>query len=132
MVETLDQLCKECQTTADLLKAHARLLAGWMKKSGYRAGCPITTVLLELAPQERLVAQAGRAAYGARISALRGKLEADGFTPTRAKRLAQLRTSSLQGALIQARVERSRVPIITTADELAVMQELMLSMEVGV
>ncbi|MBV1934221.1 MAG: TetR/AcrR family transcriptional regulator, partial [Parvibaculaceae bacterium] len=27
VVETLDQLCKECQTTADLLKAHARLLA---------------------------------------------------------------------------------------------------------
>jgi len=131
VVETLDQLCQECQSTADLLKAHARLLAGWMKKSGFRAGCPITTVLLELAPQERLVAQAGRAAYGARISALRGKLEADGFTPTRAKRLAQLCTSALQGALIQARVERSGVPILTTADELAEMLELMLPMEGG-
>ena len=30
-----------------------------------RDGCPITTVLLELAPADRAVAQAGRAAYGA-------------------------------------------------------------------
>jgi len=131
VLETLDQLCKECQTTADPLKAHAPSNRV-EKKSGYRVGCPITTMLLELAPQERLVAQAGRAAYGARISALRGKLEADGCTPARAKRLAQLGTSATQGSLIRARVERSGVPIITTADELAEMLELMLSMEGGV
>ena len=131
VIETFDQLCAECQSTADLLKAHARLLAGWMKKSGYRDGCPITTVLLELAPQERLVAQAGRAAYSARISTLRTKLEADGFPRDKAKRLAQLCTSALQGSLIQARVERSGVPILTTADELAGMLEMMLSMEGG-
>ena len=63
---------------------------------------------------------------------MRGKLEADGFTPTRAKRLAQLCTSAIQGSLIQARVERSGVPILTTADELAEMLEMMLPMESGV
>lgn len=50
---------------------------------------------------------------------LRGKLMADGFSPTRAQRLATLCKSALQGALIQARVERSGAPIETTADELA-------------
>lgn len=129
VVETLEQLCSKSQTTADLIKSHARLLVGWMKKSNYRDGCPITTVLLELAPQERLISQAGRTAYNARINILCAKLEADGFSREHAKCLAQLCTSALQGSLIQARVERSGKPILTTVDEMAKMLELMLSTE---
>jgi TetR/AcrR family transcriptional repressor of lmrAB and yxaGH operons len=90
-----------------------------MQGSGFRNGCPITTVLLELAPRERAVSDAGRKAYAARISILRDKLLADGFTRPRAEALAVLCTSALQGALIQARVERSGRPIEVTAAELA-------------
>lgn len=121
VAQTLQQLAEECRTTGDLLRAHARLLAGWMRKSGYRDGCPITTVLLELAPQQRAVAQAGRGAYALRIDILREKLMADGVPRERAKRLAVLCASALQGALIQARVERSGAPIEATASELAEM-----------
>ena len=116
---TVAKLAEECGSTADLLRAHARLLAGWMQSSGFRNGCPITTVLLELAPRERAVSEAGRRAYAARISILRDKLVADGFARPRAEALAVLCTSALQGALIQARVERSGRPIEVTASELA-------------
>ena len=116
---TVAKLAEECGSTADLLRAHARLLAGWMQSSGFRNGCPITTVLLELAPRERAVSEAGRRAYAARISLLRDKLVADGFARPRAEALAVLCTSALQGALIQARVERSGRPIEVTASELA-------------
>ncbi len=119
--DTLRDLARKNETAGDLLKAHARLLAGWMQKSGYRDGCPITTVLLELAPRERLIAKAGRKAYAARIDILSEKLVADGFAQDRARRLAQLCTSALQGALIQARIERSGAPIETAANELAEM-----------
>jgi len=120
---TVEKLASDCATTGDLLRAHARLLSGWMRKSGFRDGCPITTVLLELAPRNRGVTEAGRKAYAARIDLLRDKLIADGFSKPRAERLAIVFASSLQGALIQARVERSGAPIEIAADELARMLE---------
>lgn len=118
---TVAELARETPSTAELIKGHARLLAGWMSKSGFRDGCPITTVLLELAPADRAVAQAGRAAYAARLTILTDKLVADGFPARRAERLAGLCVSAIQGALIQARVERSGVPIEMAANELASM-----------
>jgi TetR/AcrR family transcriptional regulator, lmrAB and yxaGH operons repressor len=123
VAKTVAELAAECSSTAELLRAHARLLAGWMRKSGFRDGCPITTALLELAPANRAVAEAGRNAYAARLGILRDRLIADGFPAPRAQRLATLCTSALQGALIQARVERSGLPLETTADELAKMLE---------
>jgi TetR/AcrR family transcriptional regulator, lmrAB and yxaGH operons repressor len=119
VVATLEKLASECGSAGELLRAHARLLAGWMQKSGFRNGCPITTVLLELAPHERAVTEAGRRAYAVRLSILSRRLAEDGFAKARADALAVLCTSSLQGALIQARVERSGRPIEVTAAELA-------------
>jgi|SRR5207302_1908853 len=116
---TIEALARECRSTGELLRAHARLLAGWMRSSGFRNGCPITTVLLELAPRERAVAEAGRKAYAARVAILSDKLVADGHSKARSEALAVLCTSAMQGALIQARVERSGRPIEVTAAELA-------------
>jgi TetR/AcrR family transcriptional repressor of lmrAB and yxaGH operons len=123
VAETMTKLADETNSTAELLRAHARLLSGWMRKSGFRDGCPITTVLLELAPKDRGVAEAGRKAYAARIDVIKRKLITDGFSPGRTERLAVLCVATLQGALIQARVERSGMPIETAADELANMLE---------
>jgi TetR/AcrR family transcriptional repressor of lmrAB and yxaGH operons len=116
---TLTKLAEECGSTSELLRRHAELLAGWMRASGFRDGCPITTVLLELAPGDRDVTEAGRAAYRIRVSILADRLVADGFQRARADALAILCTSALQGALIQARVERSGRPLEITASELA-------------
>jgi TetR/AcrR family transcriptional regulator, lmrAB and yxaGH operons repressor len=120
---TLNKLVEECRSTGELLRRHAELLAGWMRSSGFRDGCPITTVLLELAPGDRDVTEAGRSAYRARVSILAEKLVADGFPRARADALAVLCTSALQGALIQSRVERSGRPLEITAAELAKLLE---------
>ena len=118
VVATLMQLATDNASAADLVVAHAGLLAKWMKKSGFQDGCPITTILLELAPADRAVTTAGRQAYSARIGIIADKLIADGHSEDRARRLAMLTVSALQGALIQARIERSEAPILTTAQEL--------------
>jgi TetR/AcrR family transcriptional repressor of lmrAB and yxaGH operons len=120
---TLTKLAGECRSTGELLQRHAELLAGWMRASGFRDGCPITTVLLELAPGDRDVTEAGRTAYRTRVSILADKLAADGLPRARADALAVLCTSALQGALIQARVERSGRPLEITASELAKLLE---------
>lgn len=123
VIATLEALAQEHRSTGDLLRAHARLLAGWMQMSAYRDGCPITTVLLELAPADRTAAAAGRKAYAARLSILARSLTKDGFSRARADALAVLCASALQGALIQARAERSGTAIETTAQELAQLLE---------
>ncbi len=79
VARTVAKLADEVRSTGELIRAHARLLAGWMQKSGFRDGCPITTVLLKLAPRDRAVAQAGRDAYAARLGILSERLIADGF-----------------------------------------------------
>ncbi len=84
VVETLEKLAKENAPTGDLLKAHAKLLGGWLKTSGFRAGCPITTVLLELAPEDRAVTNAGRKAYADRLAVLKEKLVARMESPSAA------------------------------------------------
>jgi TetR/AcrR family transcriptional repressor of lmrAB and yxaGH operons len=78
---------------------------------------------LALAPKDRGVSEAGRKAYAARLGVLREKLIADGFSLSRAQRLAILCVSTLQGALIQSRVERSGAAIQTATDELAILLE---------
>ena len=65
------------------------------------------------------MSEAGRKAYAARVAILRDRLTDDGFARPRAEALAVLCTSALQGALIQARVERSGRAIEVTAAELA-------------
>jgi TetR/AcrR family transcriptional regulator, lmrAB and yxaGH operons repressor len=120
---TVTELASTTHSSAQLLRAHARLLAGWMKKSRFRDGCPITTVLLALAPHDRSVAEAGRRAYAQWVSILRRRLVADGHCDDRAERLAILCVATLQGALIQARVARCRTPIEQATDELARMLE---------
>lgn len=123
VITTMVELASKQTSTADMMRAHARLYSGWMRKSGFRDGCPISTVLLELAPRYRDVSEAGRRVYSARLGILREKLAADGFTPARAERLAVLCVSTLQGALIQSRVERSGSAIENAAEELATMLE---------
>ncbi len=122
--ETLDRLAKDAGSTPDLITSHARLLGAWMAKSRFRDGCPMTTVLLEMAPENTAVTVAGREAYAARNRVLCARLIEDGFSPARADRLAVLCTSALQGALVQSRVDKSQAPLLAVAEELAVLLRL--------
>ncbi len=121
LAATLQELSERTENTGDLMIAYANLAAGWMKKSGFRDGCPMSTLLLELTPANRAVSEACRKAYAARISILRDKLITDGYSADRAQRLAWLCSSAIQGALLQARVARSAAPIVSAAEEIASM-----------
>jgi TetR/AcrR family transcriptional repressor of lmrAB and yxaGH operons len=119
VVRTIEALSAEAASAAELIRAHARTMAGWMEQSDFRDGCPITTVLLEMAPGEAAITEAGRLAYAARQRVVADRLIADGVPEAHAARLAVLSCSALQGALIQSRVDRSADAILVTGDELA-------------
>jgi len=111
VVTTLEKLAQEHDTAAAMIRAYCRLLGGWMAKSGFRDGCPIATTLLEAAPQSAGMAAAGRDAFAGWCAVITRALVRDGFGKAEAKRLATLTVSSLEGALILARVEASARPI---------------------
>ncbi len=118
MQATLRQQADETATASDFLIAHGTQLGEWMRQSRFKAGCPITSILLHAAPESRAITIAGRKVYAMRLSIIQEKLEADGHTSVAAARLAILCLSALQGALIQARVETSTRAIDITCQEL--------------
>lgn len=119
VVETVRGLAASASSAGDLVKAHAALLGDWMAKSGYRDGAPMTTVLLENAPQDPAITAAGREALGAWADELAACLIRDGVSGAQAERFASLTVSALDGALLQARVEQSRRPLDIAAEELS-------------
>lgn len=104
------------QETADapaLIAEYVRWLEIWMEQSGWRDGCPITTVLLETAASDDAIRAAGRAAFAGWVEVVARKLEGDGVAPDRAVELAGFAISALEGSLVQARVEQDPAPIRT-------------------
>ena len=119
VVATLEKLEQEHRTAAGMVHAYCRLVVGWMAKSGFRDGCPISTTLLESAPQSAGIALAGREAFAAWRAVIARALLRDGFSKAEAGRLATLAVSSIEGALILARVQSSGEPIEDVAKSLA-------------
>jgi TetR/AcrR family transcriptional regulator, lmrAB and yxaGH operons repressor len=103
-----------------MMLAYCRLLVGWMAKSGFRDGCPISTTLLESAPQTPGIALAGREAFANWRAVIARALLRDGFSRAEARRLSTLAVSAIEGSLILARVEKSGEPIEDVAKSLAI------------
>lgn len=98
--------------------AFIRTLAQHVQASDYRSGGPITAVALEAAStNERLNAACARA-YAAWQEVIDRKLTAAGFDPVRARRLAALVISTIEGAIILSRSERTVRPLLDAATEL--------------
>ena len=76
----------------------------------------MTTVLLELAPEDRPVTLAAKATYAARKALIQKKLIEDGFSKQLANELASLCTSALQGALVETRIQKNTAPLTTAAN----------------
>lgn len=117
--KTLADLAVKHDTAASLLTAYGDELAGWMTQSDFQEGCPITTVLLETTPSSDAIRLAGREAFRSWREVFEKALLQDGMEPSQAERLATLAISALEGAMVQARVERSGVPIKDAAREIA-------------
>ena len=100
VAKTLAELSETYSTPSDMVSAYGTLLRGWLAKSEYQDGCPITTTLLELSATSEPVAQAGRSAFASWKNIYQGKLTAAGVSEQRANSLASMAVISFQGALI--------------------------------
>lgn len=115
---TLSDLAASSRDAAGLVRGFADLLTGWLEASGYRDGCPISTVLLEMAGESEAIRAEGSRAYSTWRDIIGDKLVADGWTPRAARDMATHALCALEGALMVARVERSDAAIRAVASML--------------
>ncbi|KBZ68068.1 TetR/AcrR family transcriptional regulator [Mycobacterium colombiense] len=82
--------------------------------SDFRAGCPIVAVSVEAGEQhdaDRMVIERAAAVFDRWTDLIAARFVADGIAPERARELAVLATSSLEGAIVLARVRRDLMPL---------------------
>lgn len=92
---------------AHVIEALADLLTG----SDYRLGCPVSVVTLEMgAHNDRLRTDCANA-FATWIEAVTDRLVADGRSPAAALDLATMIVSTVEGAVIVSRAQRSVAPL---------------------
>lgn len=104
--------------TAAALRELAETLARGLDRGDYAVGCPIAAAALGNEPDA--VAAAG-ATFDTWRDLIAGKLVRDGAPPQRARSVAVLVVSALEGALIVARTERAPAALDTVVEELNVL-----------
>jgi TetR/AcrR family transcriptional regulator, lmrAB and yxaGH operons repressor len=104
---------------AAAVAAVAKGLSRWIEKSGFVDGCPITTVCLEMAPSSASITDAACQVFRSWRDLWRVHLEHAGFSIGDAEIYAVTIVSSLEGAFILARVEKSSRPFDLVAGALA-------------
>lgn len=96
-------------------------LAEQVDASGYRAGGPITAIALESASTNDTLRGACRRAYQRWQDAFSDKLRQGAFTEARARRLAAVIISALEGGIILSRSQHSPQPLLDVAEEIDVL-----------
>lgn len=92
-----------------------------LEQSGFRSGCPVTTVALETTPDSAPMAEACKAAFALWRAALRTGLERGGVGGARAAALATAILAMFEGGLVLARAEQSTEPMREAAEAAAVL-----------
>jgi AcrR family transcriptional regulator len=88
-----------------------RTTADFVRASEFRAGCPVAIVALETAPDSEALTAASRAAFERWEGLVAEKLAATGVRRGRAREVAGLVLTLLEGALLLARVHASTAPL---------------------
>src|SRR6266536_2759108 len=102
----------------ELVRALAQILASRLERSGYQSGCPIATMVLELAPRDEQFSADFDSVFARWRAALVTRFEPLGIAPDRAAVLADLTISAFEGALVLSRAARSIQPFNTTIEAL--------------
>ena len=89
-----------------------------LRKSDFRAGCPVAGVALDLADNDEALQAAVAEAFEEWRRVLAAAFERDGATPAKARRLAAFVYASLEGALMLARAHRDLRPMDDVITEL--------------
>ncbi|MFF2042853.1 TetR/AcrR family transcriptional regulator [Kitasatospora sp. NPDC058170] len=109
--EQLKALVGEGLDTVAIARRLAGLFIDRMEASGYTKGCPIATVALEVSGSNEALRLTCVEVYGSWQRILADRLVAEGHSPASADVASGQLLALLEGAVLVARVQRSRTPL---------------------
>jgi TetR/AcrR family transcriptional repressor of lmrAB and yxaGH operons len=122
---TVDQATRELEhalataaTPAQGVRAYAEAAAALMRETDYTFGCPVAPVILDATADLAELALLCRRAFETWVDVLRRSFLGAGIPEPRAKALALLVVSSIEGMLLMARAYRDCRPLLDAAAEL--------------
>jgi len=115
IAEMLNGLAAKHAQPKAFVRAYCKVMARWMEESKFRSGCPIATAMLETAPQSPSMTAAGARAIDRWIAIVGDVLQRSGMQAREAAVRAELLVSTMEGALLLARVRQSTRPILDVA-----------------
>jgi AcrR family transcriptional regulator len=113
---------REAEATPSPDGLFAHIVRPWkdeFSRRGYERGCPVMATAADLAGGESAVNTQLRRALGQWEHAVADELVGMGVLPARARSLAVLMISALEGAIMWARVDRDTTPLDIVVTELA-------------
>lgn len=119
----MEAAAADAADAAGFVRAVSAIVSHRLESSGYRNGCAIATMVLELAPHVEPVRAEFDRGFGVWREALAAQFERYGYDQARAAALGTLFMSVLEGALIMARAARSVEPIETSTEAFLAMLE---------
>src|SRR5215469_16689974 len=84
MEELVEQAARHADDPGSLVRALAEIFAGRFERSGYQSGCPIATMVLELAPRDQEFSAGFDSVFARWRAALITRFEPLGVAPGRA------------------------------------------------
>jgi TetR/AcrR family transcriptional regulator, lmrAB and yxaGH operons repressor len=116
VTDLLTVCLSESEAVGDAVRRWFQASAGFLQASHYREGCPVATVALETAPESKTLTSACDTALQEWEMLLGSRLESTGVPRDRARDLATIAISNLEGALLVARIRRRIDPLILAGD----------------
>ncbi|ADD44653.1 TetR/AcrR family transcriptional regulator [Stackebrandtia nassauensis] len=117
--DMVNALAETATSSRELVAAFLEVLAERMTEADYAKGCPIATVALEVASSNPQLQAVCGGIYSAWQERLTSALLAEGRDPVEAEDLGATVLALIEGALVLARANRSRVPIERSARQIA-------------
>lgn len=114
----LRQLLESASDPGAAITAVCDALAENLTESDFRRGCPIATVAMDAGTESTPIRQACAESYSAWQQLIADFLVRQGFETGRAAMLAELALSSIEGALLLAKLRRDLSPLRTVGEHL--------------
>jgi TetR/AcrR family transcriptional repressor of lmrAB and yxaGH operons len=93
------------------LRAYLEWYGREIRESDFQRGCPVANVAMDVAASEPNIRAVCQEIFGAWTALIAKRLHADGFGKAEADSLAEFVVSSLEGALVLCRAQRSTRPL---------------------
>ncbi|MFM2400422.1 MAG: hypothetical protein RL341_2579, partial [Pseudomonadota bacterium] len=107
LVEMIEAVLSRAKDPQAAITSFIGKIAKWFKASNYSAGCPITSVLLDTVPGDKLTGEACKLVFSQWISTWQAYFEKHGASTQDAEYLANSMVIGLEGAWIMSRAMQS-------------------------